>query len=168
MQTPQLVLLLSFWLHMLATILWLGGLATLSIWLIPSLRASLSAEAYANWVTKVNNKMSAVGWLSIATLTVTGLVQMGANPFYEGLFAFANNWALALLLKHIVFFGMIAISAYITWGLTPNLQHAALLRARDGSSDQEETLIKRFQQLMAFDLLLGIITLAFTAFARIS
>ncbi len=153
---------------MLATITWLGGLATISLWLIPSMRTTLSANDYAAWIANLNNRMNALGWLSIATLTATGLVQMSANINYEGLFSIANNWAFALLLKHIVFFGMIAISAYITWGLTPNLQHAALLRARDGSSSQEETLLKRFQRLMALDLLLGVITLAFTAFARIS
>jgi uncharacterized membrane protein len=153
---------------MLATIVWLGGLATISLWLMPSMRVALSANAYADWIAKLNNRMNALGWLSIAILIATGLVQMSANINYEGLFSIANNWALALLLKHIVFFGMIAISAYITWALTPKLQHAALLRARDGSSGQEQILLKRFQRLMALDLILGIITLAFTAFARIS
>lgn len=153
---------------MLATVLWLGGLATISLWIIPSFRDSLSPNDYADWLARLNDRLNSIGWLSIGLLTVTGLVQMGANPSYTGLFSIANNWAIAILLKHLAFFGMIAVSAYITWGLNPALQHAALLRVRDGHNDKEELLLARLPRLIALNLLLGSIALALTALARIS
>lgn len=132
------------------------------------MRSSLSAKDYADWFTKLNQRINPIGWLSIGLLSVTGLVQMGANSNYSGLFSIANNWALALLLKHLAFFGMIAISAYITWVLGPELQHSAILRVRDGKSEKDEQLLAKLQRLIGINLFLGIVTLAFTAFARIS
>lgn len=132
------------------------------------MRQNLSVKAYADWLTKLNQRINPVGWLSMGLLTVTGLVQMVANPSYVGLFSIANNWALALLLKHLAFFGMIAISAYITWGLNPELQRAAIRRVKDGESEKDERLLAKLQRLIRINLFLGIVTLAFTAFARIS
>jgi len=153
---------------MVTTIVWLGGLATVSVWIIPSMRSSLTAKDYANWFTRLNQRLNPIGWLSIGLLSITGLVQMVANPNYGGMFSIANNWALAILLKHIAFIGMIAISAYITWGLSPKLQYAAILRAKDGNSEDDELLLAKLQRLISVNLFLGIISLAFTALARIS
>lgn len=153
---------------MVTTIVWLGGLATISLWIVPTMQYSLSAKDYADWFTRLNQRLNPIGWLSIGLLSASGLVQMVANPNYAGLFSIANNWALALLLKHLAFFGMIAISAYITWGLGPELQHAAILRVKDGKSENGEQLLVKLQRLIGINLLLGIVTLAFTALARIS
>lgn len=166
--TPQWALLLSFWLHMLATVAWLGSLASVALLMIPGMRRSLEAAAFADWLRATNRRLDSIGWISLALLTTTGLIQMSANPNYSGLLAIDNNWALAICLKHIAFGGMVAVSAYLTWGLSPALQRAALLRAKGHDAAEEQRLLSRLQALIAVNLVLGLIVLAFTALARIA
>src|SRR3990172_3953525 len=168
MQTPEWVLLLAFWLHMLATVVWLGGLATLALLVLPTMRRTLDANAFADWLRAINQRLDPIGWFSLALLTVTGLLQMGANPNYEGILSFGNNWALAILLKHLVIFGMLGVSGYITWGVSPALQRAALIRAQRGESREEAALVKKLQRLIALNLFLGGLVLGFTALARVA
>lgn len=168
MPTPAWALLLSFWLHMLATVLWLGGLAAAALILLPLMRRSLPAADYADWLMRLNRRLNPVGWISLGLLIVTGLVQMGANPNYDGVLNFNNNWALAIGLKHIAFLGMIAVSAYVTWVLGPALQRAALLRAKGSDDKLEQHLGMRLQNLITFNLILGGLVLGFTALARIA
>lgn len=168
MPTPEWALLLSFWLHMLATVVWLGGLAALALLVLPWVRRSLEADAFADWLRELNQRLDPIGWFSLALLTVTGLLQMGANPNYEGFLYFGNNWAMAILLKHLAFFGMVGVSGYITWGVSPALQRAALRRAQGRANHGEMVLIKRLQRLIGLNLFLGGAVLAFTALARIA
>lgn len=168
MPTPEWALLLSFWLHMLATVAWLGGLAAVSLFVLPLMRRSLSAVEYASWLQRLNRRLDPIGWISLGLLTTTGLVQMSANPNYEGFLQIGNNWALALFLKHLVFFAMIAVSSYITWGVGPGLQRAALLRAKGLDEGQEQRWALRLQRMITLNLLLGTVVLAFTALARIA
>lgn len=167
MPIPPWALLLSFWLHMLATVVWVGGLAALSLFVLPTMRRSLKPGEFAGWLTALNKSLDPIGWFSLGLLTFTGLVQMDVNPNYVGVLAFSNAWSQAILLKHIAFLGMIAVSAYITWGVAPALQHAALRQARGmRRSDGREHL--RLQRLLAINFSLGLLILVFTALARIS
>jgi uncharacterized membrane protein len=168
MQIPQWALLLSFWLHMLATVVWLGGLAALALLVLPSMRRTLKPVDFASWVTALNERLDPLGWLCLGLLTFTGLVQMEANPNYPGLFNLSNVWAQAICLKHIAFVGMIAVSGYVTWSLTPALRRAAITRAKSRQANADQFLIRRFQLLVAVDLLFGLLILVFTALARVS
>jgi uncharacterized membrane protein len=164
---PPWALTLSFWLHMLATVAWLGGLATLALIAIPSLRRSLKPKEFATWLTTLNKRLDPIGWLSLGLLTFTGLVQMDSNSNYQGLFNFSNPWAQAICLKHVAFVGMIAVSAYITWVVAPALQQSAL-RWAAGRQDSSGKWTRRLQVMIAINLALGLIVLAFTALARTS
>ncbi len=167
MTIPSLALLLSFWLHMLATVVWLGSLAALAIFVLPSMRRSLKPADYANGVISLNRRLDPLGWFCLGLLTFTGLLQMDSSPSYQGLFAVVNPWSMAMCAKHIVFVGMIAVSGYLTWSVAPALQAAALRRA-GGKPSVDEAVLRRFQILIAINLLLGVLVLVFTALARIS
>ncbi|MBW8012453.1 MAG: hypothetical protein FVQ83_14655 [Chloroflexi bacterium] len=168
METPEWILLLSFWLHMLATIVWVGGQAALMLLIRPIAKRKMGVEDYADFLRAVNRQLSSIAWVSLALLTATGLVQMSANSNYEGFLAFDNKWSQAMLLKHLTFAAIIVISAYLSWSLTPALQRAQLKRLRGIEQSEEQKLQRREIQLVSLNLLLGIIVLAFTAFARIA
>ena len=168
MQTPDWALLISFWLHMLATVVWIGGLAALALFVLPIARRSMSAETFSTFLRNIHQKLDPIGWLSLGVLVATGLVQMSANDSYEGLFAFGNDWSQAILFKHIVFFGMIAVSAYLTWALIPAIERTAIQRARGKEPEGAQALEQREIRLIYLNLTLGIIVLALTALARIS
>ncbi|MCL5429458.1 MAG: CopD family protein [Chloroflexi bacterium] len=168
MPIPHWALLVSFWLHMLATVVWIGGLAALALFVLPTMRRSLKAGEFAKWLTALNKRLDPIGWLSLGLLTFTGLVQMDANPNYAGFLAFSNPWSQAILLKHVAFLGMIAVSAYITWGVIPALQRSALKLARGLRDDSGKRWQNRLQQLIVLNFFLGLLVLAFTAVARTS
>lgn len=153
---------------MLATVVWLGGLAALALIVLPAMRRSLQPKDFANWLTALNQRLDPLGWFSLGLLIFTGLLQMDSNPNYVGLLNLSNAWSLAICAKHIVFFGMIGVSGYVTWGVAPALQRAALKRARGKEDKADRVWLRRFQGLITLNLILGLIVLVFTALARIS
>lgn len=165
---PDWALLISFWLHMLATVAWLGGLAALALFVFPSMRRTLAAKEFATWASALNRRLDPIGWFSLGILTFTGLLQMDGNANYEGFLNISNPWSVAICLKHIVFLGMIAVSAVLTWSVAPALSRAALLQARGKPGGEVDKVLRRFQSLIALNLLLGLLVLAFTALARIA
>ena len=169
MSTPTWALTLAYWFHMLATVVWIGGLSTLALLILPMSQRSLNEEAFSVQLEGIQSRLDILGWFSLAVLTGTGLVQMSGNPNYEGLLEFGNLWSAAILLKHIVFGGMIVVSAYLTWGLIPRLRRTVLYQARlqPGSRQEELTPILRTnRRLVYLNLSLAVIVLAFTAAAR--
>lgn len=173
---PLLALSLTYWLHMLATVVWLGGLAALSILVLPSARGTLETGAYSRLLEGIQRRLDPLGWLCLAVLVGTGLFQMSANPNYQGLLAINNRWAVAILTKHVLFFAMTASSAYLTWGILPALRRAALRQARhqtegiqpsaSAAGAELQRLQRREALLLRLNLLLGVVILALTALAR--
>jgi uncharacterized membrane protein len=169
METPSWALWLAYWLHMLATVVWIGGLAALAIFVLPAARRALDASAYAAFLAQLQRRFDPLGWFSLMVLAATGMFQMSASPNYQGFLAVENRWAVAILIKHLVFFGMAGLSAYITWGLMPKIRRLALRRAASGSLDVEANrLATQESRLLQINLLLGILVLALTAIARAS
>jgi uncharacterized membrane protein len=165
---PVWALSLIYWLHMLATVIWIGGLATLSILVLPSARRVLDITDYAKLLMGIRRKLDPLGWLSLLVLLGTGMFQMSVNPNYGGFLAVNNQWAVAILVKHIVFLLMASISAYLTWGIIPKLSRLAFRQAEGQDTAEAEGLRHREALLMRINLILGAIVLALTALARAS
>lgn len=165
---PYWALSLIYWLHMLATVVWIGGLAALSLIILPAAQGSLEAVAYSRLLDGVQRRLDPLGWLCLVVLVGTGLFQMSASPNYTGFLAVENRWALAILLKHISFAGLAAASAYLTWGILPRLRRLALRRTDQPGSGEIEALQRQETRLVRLNLLLGVVILALTALARVS
>ncbi len=164
--TPVWALSLAYWMHMLATVTWIGGLAVFSLLIIPAARRSLDSSAYAALVERFQARFDALGWFSVVVLLGSGMLQMSANPNYEGFLAVNNPWAVAILTKHILFAAMVGVSAWMTWGVLPALRRAALLQAHSKDAPEMPALLRRGAFLMRLNLALGVVILALTAFAR--
>jgi len=172
---PAWALSLVYWLHMLATVVWIGGLAALSILVLPSAQRVLEPGAYSRLLDGVQRRLDPVGWLCLAVLVGTGLFQMSANPNYQGLLALNNRWAIAIFIKHLVFLAMTATSAALSWWVLPQLRRAALRQARQLDTDGQrlqsrQALLLRWRHtfLVRLNLLLAVVVLALTALARVS
>jgi len=165
---PFWALSLTYWLHMLATVVWIGGLSALSLILLPAARGSLETSTYSRLLEGIQRRLDPLGWLSLAILVGTGLFQMSANPNYQGFLAVNNRWAVAILLKHLVFALMMVISAYLTWGLLPRMRRAALQRLKQPDERGAIALHDQEARLVQINLLLGVLVLALTALARAS
>ncbi len=150
------MLALAFWLHMAATVVWIGGLFYQSVVLAPALS---KVENPAALLELLRRRFQPLAWLSLAVLVGTGLVQMSANDNYQGLLSIANSWSQAIFAKHLAIGLMLAMAAYQTWVLQPRLAREAMLGADEGSR-------RRYGRLAQLNLLLGILVLGLTAIAR--
>jgi len=176
------MLSLVFWLHMLATISWIGGVAVLAVLVLPAARKSLDAQAYLSFIGQICRRFDPQVWFSLVLLAGTGMLQMGADPNYQGVLALENSWSLAIFVKHVLFLLMAGFSGYMTWGILPALNRLALLRARlhagagvenkasvqETLARQEEQLLRREERLIRLNLVLGVLVLALTAIARVA
>jgi uncharacterized membrane protein len=165
---PFWALSLAYWLHMLATVAWIGGLVALVVLVLPVARRILAPDVYATSLEQIQRRLDPLGWLSLAVLLATGLFQLSASPNYDGFLSISNRWAVAILIKHILFFGMIAVSAYLTWGVLPSLRRVAMKRAKGIETEEAEILQRRETLLLRINLILGILILGLTSLARAS
>ncbi len=169
-EAPVLVMAFMYWLHMLATVTWIGGLASLALIVLPAAKRSLDANAYAALLGQIQTRLQQVGWLSLTVLGATGMFQMSASPHYSGFLAIENPWAVAIFGKHVAILVMVAVSVYSTWGLMPALRRLALLRVNGKKIDASEELRLDRQErwLLWLNLALSLVVLAFTAWARVA
>ena len=164
---PSGMLTAIYWLHMLATVAWVGGQAALALIVLPAAHKTLNGEIYSNFLGQVNRKLQLVGWISLTVLVGTGMFQMSASPSYQGFLSITNTWAVAILSKHLVIGLLVVLSAYSTWGLAPALQRLSLLRSRGkGSAEEYAALQKREEWLVRVNLAISIVVLLLTAWAR--
>jgi uncharacterized membrane protein len=160
-------LAVSYWLHMLATVAWVGGLALMAVLLGPTGRAALgSGPAGAAFLDRLERRFSALAWASLAVLAATGLTQMAANKHYTGLLQISHPWAAAILAKHLVIGLMAAIAVYQQGSLQPQLARAAALEAHGRPVPEAAGLRRRQLALIRLTLLCGLVVLGLTAVAR--
>ncbi len=168
-ETPAVALTIAFWLHMLATVSWVGGQAILSLVVFPASRKALSPEDHHRLISAISRRMNSIGWISLGILIGTGMIQLGANPNYTGFLGIDSSWAVAILLKHIAFGGILLLGAYQTWGLAPAIERIALLQAKGKAiPEEQDALRQRESRILLINTFLSVIVLFFTALARIS
>lgn len=165
-QTNQ-ILALSLFFHLLATVVWVGGLLITSILVWPEARRTLqNSPALYTLLGRLRRRFTPLGNLSLAVLIVTGLTQMSLNENYEGFLNFANTWSVVILLKHIVIAGMIVSGAILQYGVFPALERASLMIERGkGTGADWETARRREVLLTRINVVLGVAVLAFSAWA---
>ena len=151
---------------MLATVVWVGALAVLTMLVIPIGRKSLSRQDFSKLLEDLLRRLDPIAWLCLVLLIATGLVQMTGNPNYEGFLAVNNTWAIAILAKHLVFAAMIPVSAAMTWWALPALRRQALINARRDPDQSAAESSRREVALVRINFGLSVIVLALTALAR--
>ena len=100
-------------LHDLFTAIWIGGLITLGLTVLPAARQVLGkGPEMKALLAAIQRRLSVLVYVSIAGLIVTGVLQAQRNPAFEGLFTFGNAYSTVLTLKHIVVVLMIGIALF--------------------------------------------------------
>ena len=76
---PAWALALTFWLHLLATVTWVGSLAGVSLLVLPAMQRSLSPETQLVFIEAMQKRLEPIAWFSMSLLLATGLFQMSVN-----------------------------------------------------------------------------------------
>ena len=165
---PTWALALVFWLHMLATVTWLGGLAAIAILVLPAAKLTLKPAEQLAFISAIQRRLEPLAWFCLSLLIVTGLFQMSVNPHYDGFLSTSGQWSLAILTKHTLVVVMVVVSAIQTWEVLPSIQRAAIRAQKTGDPAELRVLRQRERLLLRVNLLLSMLILAATALARVS
>ena len=165
---PTCALALTFWLHLLATVTWVGSLAAISFLVLPAMKSALDVETQLKFIEAMQKRLEPVAWFSMSLLLVTGLFQMSVNPHYDGFLSTSTQWSLAILIKHILGIIMVVVSAIQTWEVIPAIRRALIISKKRNNAETLDSLRRREVRLLRINFGLSILILAATAFARAS
>ncbi len=163
---PTWALAITYWLHMLATVAWIGSLASISFLVLPAMQRSLNSETQLVFLEAMQKRLEPIAWFSMSLLVLTGLFQMSVNPHYDGFLSVSTQWSLAILTKHLLGIVMVVVSAIQTWEVIPAIRRAILRSKKSQNADELESLRRREILLLRINFVLSILILLATSFAR--
>jgi putative copper export protein len=160
--TMNWILILSYWLHLLATVVWFGTIVLFAFTAVPAFRQqSLNQNEWLRWQKKL------LPWsnLSLVLLLLTGFLQMTTDANYGGFLVFESAWAWALLLKHILFLVVVGIAAYWQFFYFPAVERTVVLAQKKPQLAQaeQEKLSRREKQLLGLNVVCAVAILFCTA-----
>ena len=163
-EIPFSILAISYWVHLLATVVWLGGLALMAFIAWPAVRRQILSEE--QWLA-LQNRFAPWSNASLVLLWVTGFLQMTADSNYEGFLVVDTLWAQAILVKHIAVIGMMGFGLYAQWRIQPALRRLALLAEKKPKLAQQEQqqLLKQEIRLLHLNVACAAVVLLLTAVA---
>ena len=147
----QVVFAIVVFLHDLFTAIWIGGLITLALTVLPAAQQVLGkGPQMKELVDAIQKRLSVLVYVSIVGLIVTGALQANRNPAFEGLFHFGNAYSTALSLKHIVVIAMVGVALF----------RSLVLGRRQGPLTPSQEKLK--VGLLLLNVVLGVVILLLT------
>lgn len=152
----------SYWIHLLATAVWVSSVLATAAMAMPALRQHSLADN--PWLA-LQKRLLPWANMSLVLLLLTGFVQMTTDANYSGFLAFDSTWAWAMLAKHLVFLVVIGVAAYWQFGYFPAVARMAMLAQRKPQLAQAEQakLARREKQLLAVNVVCALLILFCTA-----
>lgn len=165
MSRPELALSLFF--HLGATAIWIGGILITVMLVWPEMRRVLeTSPALYTLLSRLRKRFYPISNISLAVLIVTGLFQMTADPNYDGMLTFDNEWTRVMLAKHVAIVFMALTGWTLQFAVVPALERATLLRERAKGDEAEwQRLRRREVRLTWVNAALGVAILGFSAWA---
>ena len=146
----EIIIIFMLWLHYLATVMWIGGMAFNILVLRPSMVA-IDQNQRPVLGTVVLKRFIIFAWLSIAVLILTGIPIAFSSVAIENIFS--TTYGIVLLSKHFVTLIMILIVTWVSFVLSTKLAPFA---------PKPNTILI----LVKINLSLGILVLLLTAILR--
>ena len=157
-------LVFSYWIHLLATVVWFGSLVVMALSALPALQKGSVA---ANQWLGLQKQLTPWANISLVLLLITGFVQMTNDANYHGFLAIDSTWAWAMLVKHIAFGLLAVLTVYLQFGLYPAANRIALLAEKrpNLAQSEKEMLARREKQILWLNLVCAATILFCTATA---
>ena len=125
MTTQTIVFGLVTFLHDLFTAVWIGGLITLGLTVMPSVKKILGkGPETKKLMDTIQKRNSVLVYASMVGLVLTGLLQANRSSAFLGLFSLGNTYSAFLAVKHILVLAMIVIALYRSLALSKTNTHA--------------------------------------------
>lgn len=156
------ILAISYWIHLLTTVVWLGGLTVMSLVALPAWRKQTLSNN--QWVA-LQKGLSPWINVSMALIWISGFYQMTNDAQYSGFMVIDSSWAWAMLVKHVAVLAMTALTLFVSFRVHPAMDRLLLLEGRDSAETQRAQLLSQEQRLLRLNLLCSVIVLLCTAIA---
>jgi uncharacterized membrane protein len=147
------------WFHLVATVVWIGGIFLTVTAISTAAKQSLEPPAMGRFMNSFLKRFRVLAFVSIGVLVVTGVFMMLWNKLYAGGMDFGNPWVLFVVLKHVFVLILIILCVYSLQGISPKIER---LGAK-GPSPKLAKLQKLQMRIGVTNMVLGLIILAFTA-----
>jgi uncharacterized membrane protein len=165
---PAWALTLVYFLHLSATVVWLGSLVGLTLLVIPAATKVLEARDQVSLLDNIQTRLDSLSWFCLFLLIATVMFQLSANPNYNGLLAMQNNWEKAILIKHGLVISLAVAGAIMSWGVMPAIRRAKIKSQHTGDEQDLAPLRKKEKLLLRLNLVLAALVLLATAAASAS
>ena len=162
---PGWALALTYWLHLLATVSWVGSLAAISFLILPAMKRALDPETQLVFIEAMQKRLEPIAWFSMSLLLLTGLFQMSVDPHYDGFLSISTQWSIAILSKHLLGIVMVVVSAIQTWEVIPAIRRAIMRSKKSKNAEELDALRRREILLLRMNFGLSVLILLATAFA---
>lgn len=144
---------LNNFLHLLATVTWIGGMIYVNFVLFPSM-AALTPPERGKLVPGISKRFSILAWASVVVLLITGLIKTPT----QFLLNTSSHFGLWLTIKHILILLMIIFGLVITLKLVPKLRSIAPKAGEQPSKEFVNTQ-SMLSKLSITNMILGILVL---------
>ena len=114
MPQPIMMSVVRF-LHNLFSALWIGGILTLAIVILPGIRKNPKVSAPMVVADIIQDRLSIVAFISMAGLAITGILLGRSSKNFTGLFGFGTPYMTALSIKHILMILMVVLAFVRRW-----------------------------------------------------
>jgi len=154
----QVLIALSFWLHSLATVVFIGHYLLLGLIYLPALSRAGAVDNSGPILSALSKRSRSWLYASLLVFAVTGIYITFVDPNYRGIGNFSNPWALLMLVKHILIVGMIAAGFWFN----------AILRVGPlMSSNNPGQALVRFRNYVNGMAVMGVLVLLLTALSQV-
>ncbi|HEX6270540.1 MAG TPA: hypothetical protein VFZ43_09910 [Anaerolineales bacterium] len=150
----QILIALSFWLHALGTVVFIGHYLLLSLIYLPALESDNRTI-----LSKISMQSRRWLYLSLLVFAITGIYLTFVDPNYLGLANFGNLWGILMLLKHLLILGMIVMGFWFN----AILRVGPMMSSNSGAL-QAASRFRLYSNLMAIS---GVLVLLLTALAQV-
>ncbi len=149
--SPYLQIPLDF-LHLMATIAWIGGMFFNFLVVLPTVGKTLDPATTGRFMGAMLKKVRVIVYSSLLILFVTGIPMKIANEYYVAIINFDNNWEIVGFIKH-VFVALLALLAIYSFEvLSPGVARLA----SKGPSPELVAIRKKQKLTGALSFLFGV------------
>ena len=151
----QILVSLSYWLHAMATVVFIGHFVLLAWIYLPV----LSKNENRLTLSEISKRSRPWMYASLLVFIITGIYLMLVDPNYMGIGNFSNFWAIMMLVKHILVVAMIAMGFWFN----AILRVGPMLSSNHGA-EQAMVSFRKYVNAMA---VCGVLVILLTALAQI-
>lgn len=110
-----------YFVHIMATVLWVGGTFVNLFIFMPSAKDTLEPPVMGKFMGAVMKRFKPVVYACMVLLGITGFIMMTQNANYSGLMKFESTWSVLSFIKHVVMVLWVILGIYIFEGLLPKM-----------------------------------------------